>query len=391
MHFFDYNTDHLGLGTIDAPEWRIDDRPRAYATRAAAARAGLWGNHGYEADYELVYVDADGAALNGAHRYELRLDAMPPVDAFWSLTMYNVPEFLLVDNPIDRYSIGDRTPGLQVAGDGSLTIYLQHESPGPDKEANWLPAPAGDFRPIMRMYQPKPEVLDGSFALPAITKVELTVPPCVTCTARLLPDDDGDRLADHRAATWRRLLRPAVVLAALAVVFGWLLPRFIDYQEVWDALTELDALGDSSIARARAGSRSHRGVDVSGVLAGAVVVARDRGLSLFESGGTGAAASRPERRPVRLLPWWRLRAGRGRARRAGLVPVPDDRTPAASLGRARGAACHRRGQRLTSVGGRNLARRHRGRWRRRLRLPPWRALCPLARREAGATASPGSS
>ena len=96
---------------------------------------------------------------------------MPPVDAFWSLTMYNVPEFLLVENPIDRYSIGDRTPGLQIADDGSLTIYLQHESPGPDNQANWLPAPAGDFRPVMRMYQPKPDVLSGAYTLPAITKV----------------------------------------------------------------------------------------------------------------------------------------------------------------------------------------------------------------------------
>jgi hypothetical protein len=171
LHLFDYNTDHFGIGTLDAPEWRIDHRARAYATRAAAARAGLWGNHGYEANYEAVYVDADGEQLNGAHRYELRLDSMPPVDAFWSLTMYNVPKFLLVSNSIDRYSIGDRTPGLQVAGDGSLTIYLQHESPGPDKESNWLPAPADDFRPIMRMYQPKPAVLAGDYVLPAIRKV----------------------------------------------------------------------------------------------------------------------------------------------------------------------------------------------------------------------------
>jgi hypothetical protein len=171
MHSFDYNLDHLGIGTINTPEWRIDDRRVAYATRAAAARGGLYGNHGYEANYEIVYVDADGAQLNGVHRYELRLEATPPVDAFWSLTMYSVPDFLLVANPIDRYSIGDRTPGLEVAEDGSLTIYLQHDSPGPDKEANWLPAPAGDFRPIMRMYQPRAEVLSGDYRLPPITRV----------------------------------------------------------------------------------------------------------------------------------------------------------------------------------------------------------------------------
>jgi len=171
MHLFDYNIDYFGVGTIDAPEWRIGDRTRAYATRAAVARGGLWGNHGYEANYEIVYVDGDGEQLNGAYRYELRLDSMPPVDAFWSLTMYNVPKFLLVANSIDRYSIGDRTPGLEIAADGSVTIYLQHESPGPDKESNWLPAPAGDFRPIMRMYQPKPQVLDRDYVLPVIRKV----------------------------------------------------------------------------------------------------------------------------------------------------------------------------------------------------------------------------
>jgi hypothetical protein len=171
MHAFDYNTDYFGVGTIDAPEWRIDDRKRACAARAAAARAGLYGNHGYEADDEIVYVDADGEQLNGSHRYELRLNPMPPVDAFWSLTMYSVPRFLLVSNKLERYSIGDRTPGLRVAEDGSLSIYLQRESPGADKESNWLPTPTGDFRPIMRMYQPKPAVLTGNYVLPAIRRV----------------------------------------------------------------------------------------------------------------------------------------------------------------------------------------------------------------------------
>jgi hypothetical protein len=171
LHLFDYNLDHLGLGTIDAPEWKLPDRAKAYVTRALAARAGLWGNHGYEAYYAFVWTDEDGQPLHGANRYELRLESPPPVDAFWSLTMYDVPDFYLVANPIDRYSIGDRTPGLQTGPDGSVTIYLQSDSPGPDREANWLPTPAGAFRPIMRMYQPQQPVLDGTYVLPAIRKV----------------------------------------------------------------------------------------------------------------------------------------------------------------------------------------------------------------------------
>ena len=171
LHFFDYNPYRLGFGTIDSDEWKIADPKRAYATRAAAARLGLFGNHGYEADYEIVYTDADGEPLDGANSYELRLSEPPPVSAFWSLTMYNVPKFLLVDNPIDRYSIGDRTPGLVHADDGSLTVYMQPGSPGPEKEANWLPTPTGQFRPIMRMYGPEAAVLDGSYQLPAIRRV----------------------------------------------------------------------------------------------------------------------------------------------------------------------------------------------------------------------------
>ncbi len=97
---------------------------------------------------------------------------LPPVDAFWSLTMYDAHEFYLVANPIDRYSIGDRTPGLKYGADGSLTLYLQKDSPGADKESNWLPAPPdGAFRPIMRMYQPKQEIMNGSYLLPPIRRV----------------------------------------------------------------------------------------------------------------------------------------------------------------------------------------------------------------------------
>ncbi|MGZ6639477.1 MAG: DUF1254 domain-containing protein [Solirubrobacteraceae bacterium] len=170
LHLFDYNLDYFEIGAIDAPEWKIADRARAYVTRAVVARAGLWGNHGYEANYGLVWVDGDGNQLDGSNRYELVLETPPPVDAFWSLTMYDVPDFYLVANPSERYSIGDRTPGLKTAADGSVTIYLQKDSPGPDKESNWLPTPPRAFRPIMRMYQPRKEILDGTYVLPAIRK-----------------------------------------------------------------------------------------------------------------------------------------------------------------------------------------------------------------------------
>jgi hypothetical protein len=171
-HLFDYNLDYFEIGAIDAPQWKIADRTNAYVTRAIVARGGLWGNHGYEADYEIIWIDVDGQQLDGSSSYELRLETPPPVDAFWSLTMYDVPEFYLVANAIDRYSIGDRTPGLQVADDGSVTIYMGKHSPGQERESNWLPAPDGSFRPILRMYQPRGEILDGTYSLPAIKKID---------------------------------------------------------------------------------------------------------------------------------------------------------------------------------------------------------------------------
>jgi hypothetical protein len=119
-------------------------------------------------------VDADGQPLTGEHAYALHLDVPPPVDAFWSLTMYASPDYYLVDNPIDRYSIGDRTEGLVTDGDGSITIWMQATAPGGGRDANWLPTPPGPFRPILRLYQPRPEVLDGRWPLPPIQRLPET-------------------------------------------------------------------------------------------------------------------------------------------------------------------------------------------------------------------------
>jgi hypothetical protein len=173
LHSFDYNLDYLGPGTIDSPAWKIAERQQSYLVRAASARGGLWGNHGYEAAYAWSYVDDQGEQLNGTRRYAIHFAQTPPVDAFWSLTMYDMPQYYLVANPLHRYSIGDRTPGLHYNPDGSLDLVLQHERPGAEQEANWLPAPAGDFRPLVRMYQPRAPVLNGSYQLPPIRRLAL--------------------------------------------------------------------------------------------------------------------------------------------------------------------------------------------------------------------------
>ena len=172
-HTFDYNLDFFELGALDDPQWKADLEPPArYMLRAGAARGGLWGNHGYEAAYAMVYEDGDGNQLNGGNRYELRFERTPPVGAFWSVTMYDLPDFYLVANPIERYSIGDRTRGLQLDEDGSLTIVMQADEPStPEARANWLPTPRGDFRPLLRMYEPEAGVFDGGYELPPITKL----------------------------------------------------------------------------------------------------------------------------------------------------------------------------------------------------------------------------
>lgn len=145
-----------------------------YLYRMAAAVLGIYGNSSNEAMYPVLSTDSDGAPLSGADNYTLTFapGQLPPVNAFWSVTMYKLPESLLVANPINRYLINSpMLPNLVKNPDGTLTIYIQNTSPGPDKEPNWLPAPPGPFTLYMRLYSPKPEALDGTWKAPKPVKV----------------------------------------------------------------------------------------------------------------------------------------------------------------------------------------------------------------------------
>ncbi|HET9063309.1 MAG TPA: DUF1214 domain-containing protein, partial [Candidatus Binatia bacterium] len=147
-----------------------------YELRAAAALAGIYGNDAAEALYPMTTVDSTGQTLDGSkHRYTLTFAAgqLPPVNAFWSVTMYDAKTQLLVDNPIDRYLINSpMLPGMRKNDDGSLTIYIQRDSPGADREANWLPAPNAAMYVVLRLYWPQPAALHGSWQPPSIVRAE---------------------------------------------------------------------------------------------------------------------------------------------------------------------------------------------------------------------------
>lgn len=140
----------------------------AYTQRAFVALIGLGANLPEDAVYPMSAADADRKPYHGRHSYVLHFEAdeLPPVHGFWSLAMYDGDGYF-VANPQDRYSIGDRDE-LQYNEDGSLDILLQHESPGPDAESNWLPAPAEDFNLIMRLYWPEPTLLTGDWDPPPV-------------------------------------------------------------------------------------------------------------------------------------------------------------------------------------------------------------------------------
>ncbi len=145
--------------------------------RACVAQSGWGGNDTVEAFYPTARVDADGEPLHGDHQYRITFASPPPVDAFWSLTMYDTSydgtAGYLVDNPIDRYLVNSTTENLVRSEDGALTLYVQHDEPAtPDEQANWLPAPTGPFYLVLRLYMPREAALDRSWQPPLIERVD---------------------------------------------------------------------------------------------------------------------------------------------------------------------------------------------------------------------------
>jgi hypothetical protein len=165
-------TGKLGSGNLFGNREFLNNN---YLNRMAGAVLGIYGNSREEALYPSYLTDTGGQPLNGAAaRYTLRFgpNELPPVAAFWSLTLYELPASLLMRNPLNRYLINSASiPSLQRDPDGGITLYIQHESPGTARETNWLPAPNGPFWVAMRLYLPRPEALNGSWKLPPLQTV----------------------------------------------------------------------------------------------------------------------------------------------------------------------------------------------------------------------------
>ena len=177
----------LASGLKDINGWKVGsvfgDRnfyKGDWLLRAAAAKGGIFGNDAVEAVYPMTRVDSTGETLDGSkHDYTLTFPAgqLPPVNAFWSVTMYDGKTQLLIQNPINRYLINSpMLPAMKANADGSLTLYIQKDSPGKALEANWLPAPDGPIYLVMRLYWPKteaPSVLpagSGTWSPPAVVQ-----------------------------------------------------------------------------------------------------------------------------------------------------------------------------------------------------------------------------
>lgn len=155
------------------PAAKLGEFGQDYLFRASVALGGLAALPLAEATYLRAGAPEGGGLFDGTKAWKLHFpaDRLIPVDSFWSLSLYEATEdgqFFFTDNPLNRYAIGDRTPGLAYEDDGSLTLWIGHESPGPARESNWLPAPAGPFALFMRAYLPRPELLNGRYRLPPV-------------------------------------------------------------------------------------------------------------------------------------------------------------------------------------------------------------------------------
>lgn len=162
----------------DEKGWAFTTRTGIYGTdylmRALVTAIGLGANRPQDAVYPTSKADAEGRKYSGANKYVMRFPKghLPPVEGFWSLTMYD-GKYFFVNNPLNRYSISARQD-LKTNPDGSTDIYIQKDSPGKDKESNWLPAPPDDFILMMRLYWPNetdPSIINGSWTIPAVEKI----------------------------------------------------------------------------------------------------------------------------------------------------------------------------------------------------------------------------
>lgn len=149
-------------------------QPDFYLMRAVAAYRGLYGHSGFEALYPTYLVDGDQAPLDASkHNYTLtfKKEDLPPVKSFWSLTMYDGKTQLFIHNPLDRYLLNSTMmDAFSKEKDGAIVFYIQKDSPGKDREANWLPAPDGPFYLVMRLYGPAAEALEGKWTPPQVQK-----------------------------------------------------------------------------------------------------------------------------------------------------------------------------------------------------------------------------
>lgn len=168
----------VGTSVKNVNGWLYDTVTGIYGTdylnRALVTAIGLGANHPQDALYPMSLKDADGNDYDGARKYVMRFPKgqLPPVKGFWSLTMYDA-DFFFVTNPLNRYSISARQK-LKENADGSVDLYIQNESPGADKESNWLPAPKGKFQLMLRLYWPSetpPSIIDGTWSPPPAKKV----------------------------------------------------------------------------------------------------------------------------------------------------------------------------------------------------------------------------